>query len=195
MSGLLMCAHKARQRGTGSGRRGLTVWTGFGSAAFALAIVLDAARSQPAQPPPPAAPAAPATQAQTAKPYTPTLAEFMLNIQAQHAKLWLAARAQNWPLAAYQLEEIKELFEQMEERIPVYKDLPVGKMIEVITKGPVSELEKAAEAKNFKNFSAAYYKLTEACNDCHKSANRGFIVIRTPFRSPYPNQDFRPPRR
>jgi hypothetical protein len=170
------------------------VWTGFGAAAVVVAIVLDAARSQPAQPTQPAAPVAPAAQAQ-AKPYTPALAEFMLGIQAQHAKLWLAARAQNWPLAAYQLGEIKELFEEVEERIPVYKDLPVGKMIEVITKGPVSELEKAVEAKNFKNFSVAYYKLTDACNDCHKSANRGFIVIRTPFRSPYPSQDFRPPRR
>jgi hypothetical protein len=161
-------------------------------ALWAVAAVLDAARSQPTQPGAPTRPAAPA---QAAKPYTPGLAEFMLGIQAQHTKLWLAARAQNWPLAAYQLEEIKELFEEVEERIPVYKDLPVGKMIAVITKGPVSELETAVEAKNFRNFSAAYYKLTDACNDCHKSANRGFIVIRTPVRSPYPNQDFRPQRR
>jgi hypothetical protein len=164
----------------------------LGVAAFAFAIVLDAARSQPAQP---NQPAAPATQAPSAKPYTPGLAEFMLGIQAQHTKLWLAARAQNWPLAAYQLEELKELFDDVEESIPVYKELPVGKMIEVITKGPISELEKAVEAKNFKNFSAAYYRLTDACNDCHKSANRGFIVIRTPVRSPYPNQDFRAQRR
>jgi hypothetical protein len=192
MSGILMRTRYARNRSAGRSSRQPAVWTGLGVAAFAFAIVLDAARSQPAQP---NQPAAPATQAPSAKPYTPGLAEFMLGIQAQHTKLWLAARAQNWPLAAYQLEELKELFDDVEESIPVYKELPVGKMIEVITKGPISELEKAVEAKNFKNFSAAYYRLTDACNDCHKSANRGFIVIRTPVRSPYPNQDFRAQRR
>ncbi len=184
MSGISKCASKAQHRSAGRGGRWLALLTGFASAAFALAIVLDTARSQPGQPTQPAA-----------KPYTPALAVFMLGIQAQHAKLWLAARAQNWPLAAYQLEEIKELFEAVEERIPVYKELPVRKMIELITKRPIDELEKAVEAKNFKNFSVAYYKLTAACNDCHRSANRGFIVIRPPVRSPYPNQDFRPPRR
>lgn len=192
MNKVSSCVHETRQHGAGKGGRWSAVLAGCGSAAFALAIGLEAARAQPTQP---TAPAAPGTQAQAAKPYTPSLADFMLGIQAQHAKLWLAARARNWPLASYQLEEIKELFEEVEERTPVYKDLPVGKMIEAITKGPIAELEKAVEARNFKDFSAAFDRLTAACNDCHKSANRGFIVIRTPVRSPYPNQDFRPPQR
>ena len=40
--------------------------------------------------------------------------------------------------------------------------------------------------------AAAFDQLTAACNACHEAANRGFIVIRRPATSQFPNQSFAP---
>ena len=36
-------------------------------------------------------------------------------IQTEHAKLWYAGHARNWPLAAYQLGEIKEIMSDVQD--------------------------------------------------------------------------------
>ena len=142
-------------------------------------------------------PTAPKAQAlpDLPKAYLPGLGEFMLTIQIHHAKLWLAARARNWALAEYQLSEMKEVFSDVQDLVPNYKKVPIGQMIETITTGPIAEMEKAVEEKKFSKFASTYDKLTEACNSCHKAANRGFIVMHRPTRPAFPNQEFRPARR
>jgi hypothetical protein len=110
-------------------------------------------------------------------------------------KLWLAGNARNWELADYQAGELKELLEDIAKRIPVYKEVPVGKMIEATTMPPIGELEAAIKAQDSKTFAAAFDKLTAACNACHEGANRGFIVIQRPASSPFPNQSFAPKRK
>jgi hypothetical protein len=146
-----------------------------------------------AQPKPSAPPAAP-TVPDHPKVYLPGLGEFMLTIQIHHAKLWHAARAGNWPLADYQLTEMKEVFSEVQDQVPKYKNIPVGDMIDAVVTGPIAELEKAVEQKKLKAFTIAYDKLTASCNDCHKAASRGFITIRRPARSTFENEDFRPRR-
>jgi hypothetical protein len=47
--------------------------------------------------------------AQPAKePYAPGLGQFMTAMQLRHAKLWFAGKTNNWDLAAYEIDEIKE---------------------------------------------------------------------------------------
>ncbi len=130
-----------------------------------------------------------------AKPYEPGLVEFMLTVQSHHAKLWLAGNARNWELAEYQADELKELIEDIATRIPVYKDVPVGNMIETASLAPLGEIEKAIKARDGKAFATAFDNLTAACNACHEAANRGFIVIQRPAASPFPNQSFAPKRK
>jgi hypothetical protein len=130
-----------------------------------------------------------------AKPYEPGLVEFMAHVQSHHAKLWLAGNARNWDLADYQVDELKELLEEIAKRIPVYKDVPVGKMIEANTMGPIGDIENAIKASDSKAFASAFDKLTAACNACHEASNRGFIVIQRPATSPFPNQAFAPKRK
>lgn len=130
-----------------------------------------------------------------AKPYEPGLVEFMAHVQSHHAKLWLAGNARNWELADYQADELKELLEDIAKRIPVYKEIPVGKMIEATTMPPIGDLEAAIKARDGKAFASAFDKLTAACNSCHEAANRGFIVIQRPASSPFPNQSFAPKRK
>jgi hypothetical protein len=130
-----------------------------------------------------------------AKPYEPGLIEFMAHVQSHHAKIWLAGNARNWELADYQADELKELLEEIAKRVPVYKDVPVGKMIESTTMGPIGEIEAAIKARDSKAFATAFDKLTTACNACHEAANRGFIVIQRPTASAFPNQSFAPKRK
>jgi hypothetical protein len=130
-----------------------------------------------------------------AQPYTPGLVEFMLTVQSHHAKLWLAGNAGNWALAEYQTDELKELIEDIASRVPVYKDVPVGTMIEAASLPPLGDIENAIKARDGKAFAAAFDKLTAACNACHEAANRGFIVVQRPASSPFPNQSFAPKRK
>jgi hypothetical protein len=60
------------------------------------------------------------TAPDTPKSYFPGLGEFMARIQTNHAKLWLAGEARNWELAE------KEVFSDVQDFIPRYKDIPVG---------------------------------------------------------------------
>jgi hypothetical protein len=130
-----------------------------------------------------------------AKPYEPGLVEFMMHVQTHHAKLWLAGNARNWQLADYQVDELKELLEDIAKRVPVYKDVPVGKMIESTAMGPIGDIEAAIKASDSKAFASAFDKLTAACNNCHEAANRAFIVVQRPASSPFPNQSFAPKRK
>ena len=126
------------------------------------------------------------------KSYIPGLEQFMGTIQRQHAKLWLAAKARNWELAAYQLGELKEVMSDVQDLVPDYKTLPIGQMIDAVTTGPIAELEKAVDARDGKAFAAGFDMLTASCNSCHDAAGRGFIVIRRPTRSTFTNQVFEP---
>jgi len=152
--------------------------------AIALAgagATIFASRNSPAQPAEP-------------KAYSPGVAEIMIATQIRHAKLWLAGEARNWELADYEIDELKEGLEDIVKYFPTYKDMPVGKMIEATAMPPVADVEAAVKAKDRAKFTAAFDKLTTACNTCHQSANRPFIVIQRPAGSTFPNQSFAPKR-
>jgi hypothetical protein len=118
----------------------------------------------------------------------------MIMTQIRHAKLWLAGDVRNWELADYQIDELKEGLEDVVKHFPVYKDMPVGQMIETTVMTPIAEVEKAIKARDRANFVSAFDKLTEACNTCYKAANRAFIVVQRPTSSSFPNQSFAPKR-
>ena len=50
--------------------------------------------------------------------YTPGLGEIMSLQQMRHSKLWSAGSAHNWPLAAYELDELKEGFDELNGGVP-----------------------------------------------------------------------------
>src|ERR1700746_3268474 len=63
------------------------------------------------------------------KPYEPGLGEFMTATQLRHAKLWFAGKNNNWALAAYEIDEIKEGLEDVEKQFPTHDGIPVADMI------------------------------------------------------------------
>jgi len=126
--------------------------------------------------------------------YTPGLGEIMTLTQMRHTKLWFAGQAGNWPLASYEMDELKEGLEDAVTFHPTHKDspLPIPDLIDKIMTVPVKQLGEAVETKNSKEFVRTFDALTSACNQCHMAANFGFNVVTRPTANPYTNQDFRP---
>jgi len=126
------------------------------------------------------------------KAFVPGLEQFMNVILIEHNKLWFAAKARNWPLAEYQLGEIKEIMGDMQDFVPTFKNLPLAEMVDAVITKEIAALEKSIEAKDYKAFTGGYDKLTAACNACHQGTGNGFIVIRRPTQPAFTNQDYRP---
>ena len=133
-----------------------------------------------------------AAQAQPKEPFTPGLGEIMTLQQMRHLKLWFAGQAGNWPLADYELDELKEGYEDIVKYFPTKDGVPTGPMASAIIEKEVADLNKAIEAKNAKQFAAAFEKLTASCNACHQSSKKPFIVVQRPTANPYANQSFAP---
>lgn len=114
--------------------------------------------------------------------------------QMRHAKLWFAGQAGNWPLAAYEIDELREGFGDVERYHPHHKDVPepIGQLVQEYVGGPLADLDKAVADKDHGEFNAAFDALTNGCNGCHEAAHFGFNVIRRPTSPPYSNQSFEP---
>jgi hypothetical protein len=129
-------------------------------------------------------------------PYVPGLGEIMSATQMRHTKLWFAGKARNWPLAAYELDELKEGFDDVVTFHPTHKDAPapLAELLPQITGAPLKMLDEAISAKDSGKFVKAFDALTGACNACHQAAKFGFNVVTRPTANPYTNQNFEAPR-
>jgi hypothetical protein len=113
-------------------------------------------------------------------------------VQPRHIKLGVAGTQQNWPYAAYELDQLRATFADVAEILPKYRDLSISDMIASTLKEPLMALDRAIQAKDTNQFSAAYGKLTASCNVCHQAYDRAVIVIQQPTGSVFLDQDFRP---
>ncbi len=119
--------------------------------------------------------------------YAPGLGEIMGGIQTHHAKLWFAAVNDNWPLAQYEIDELKERFDQAKE----IEDRPEVKMIPMIYPA-IDSVAASIKDKNPDKFKSSFQLLTNTCNSCHSANNFSFNVITIPTAPPVTNQDFKP---
>lgn len=120
--------------------------------------------------------------------YKPGFGEFMSNIQIHHAKLWFAGENQNWKLADFEINEIKENLEGIQKYCSERTETKSIGMI-----NPAMDSLSNAILKKDKNlFRKKYTNLTNSCNACHQSTNHEYNVIIIPKNSPFSNQDFNP---
>jgi hypothetical protein len=126
------------------------------------------------------------------EPYTPGLGEIMSLTQMRHMKLWLAGAGKNWELADYELDELKEGFEDAAKYFKVVEDIQIADLIGSCITPVLPGLKAAIDARDATKFAAAFDKLTAGCNSCHQAAKHAYIVIQRPTSSPYPNQSFAP---
>ena len=114
-------------------------------------------------------------------------------VQPRHIKLGVAGTEQNWPYAAYELDQLRATLADVAEILPKYRDLSIPDMIASTVKEPLMALDQAIQAKDTNQFAAAYGKLTASCNVCHQAYDRAWIVIQQPTGPVFLDQDFRSP--
>ena len=113
------------------------------------------------------------------------LNDLMVSTQLRHFKVWYAGLVQNWPLAKYELGQIRAAIDDTKKFYSSQGDSKVSMMSE-----PTDELDDAIKAKDIDKFQKSYAKLTAACNACHESTGFGFIKIREPRLSPIETSPF-----
>lgn len=117
----------------------------------------------------------------------PKLADIMVSTQWRHIKLWFAAKSQNWDLANYEVDRVRE---SLETAALLYTGIPAEDVNN--TADPIEAIRDAIEAKDNGKFIRGFNDLTAACNACHQHIGRGFIVIQIPTLSPFTDQRFTP---
>jgi hypothetical protein len=117
--------------------------------------------------------------------YAPPLNLLMVATQLSHFKLWYAGVVKNWPLANYELTQIRTGIDRARHLYPNNAQSNMTMMAP-----EVDEVANAIKAKDSVKFSAAFTKLTAACNACHEATGFGFITMRDPRLSPIETSPF-----
>ncbi len=126
--------------------------------------------------------------------HRPRLGDIMEMTQIRHGKLWFAGEHQNWELAAYELHELKEGFEDLEKHHPTHgkPPIPLAQTLQQIMDPQLAQLSKAIQARDKLQFAQAFDVVTVSCNVCHQTANVSFNLIKRPTMAPFSNQEFAP---
>jgi len=122
--------------------------------------------------------------------YKPGFGEFMSSIQAHHAKLWFAGKARNWKLADFEIHEIMEAIDDIENYETERDESQEIGMI----KPALERVNQAIEQKDPELFEANYRSLTNTCNECHRATNFEFNRVKIPEEQNFSNQDFSVPQ-
>lgn len=118
--------------------------------------------------------------------YTPGFGEFMSGIQIHHNKLWFAGENENWKLADFEIHEIMEAIDNIKKYQQERKE---SEMIDMINPA-LDSVNFAIKEKNPALFKRSFISLTNICNQCHRTTNFEFIVVKIPDQPPFSNQDF-----
>lgn len=129
--------------------------------------------------------------------YHPELGEQMLGIQIRHARLWYAGHAQNWTLAAFELQELKEAFDAVVEQNPehaIFQPQRLADILPAMTRAPMLALRDAVDHGSKSEFEKTFDGLSAACTGCHQAAGNDFLAIERPKTPLLDNLRAEPPR-
>ncbi|HLD53234.1 MAG TPA: hypothetical protein VJA82_08020 [Sediminibacterium sp.] len=120
--------------------------------------------------------------------YKPGFGEFMSSIQVHHNKLWFAGTNNNWKLADFEINEIQEALNDIQQ---FNTDRPEARAIGMINPA-IDSVNNAIKQQNKSLFKSSYTLLTNTCNNCHKATEHEFNVVTIPSHPPTSNQSFKP---
>ncbi len=151
----------------------------FCSLVFALATPLVSFAAEPAAAPAPDV-ASLQKEIEDLKRLLPGQAHVMSDVDHQYGNLWFAARAKNWPLATFYMNESR-LRIAWAVRIRPVRPLPGGAEIDLrplqthIEQSAYANLKAALDKHDVKAFEVAYKKGLGECFDCHKAIDKAFL--------------------
>lgn len=123
-----------------------------------------------------------------AKELGPGLGEYMTTIQLHTAKLWFAAKASNWELAAYELHELEETMEAVKKLNVEKNGVKIANVMDAVLQTQIAQLEESIKRKNQTEFQKSYDETLSACNGCHTESGHKYIQIIRPTAPPVTNQ-------
>jgi hypothetical protein len=123
-----------------------------------------------------------------AKELAPGLGEYMTTIQLHAGKLWFAAKAANWELAEYELDEMKETMEAAKALNAEKNGVKISNVLDSVLQTQIVQLNQAIKHKSPAEFQKSYDETLNACNGCHTEAGYKFIQIVRPSAPPVSNQ-------
>lgn len=112
----------------------------------------------------------------------------MTTIQLHAGKLWFAAKASNWELANYELDELKETMEAAKALNAEKNGVKISGVLDSILQTQVAQLAESIKRKSPTEFQKLYDETLNACNGCHMEAGYKFIHIVRPTAPPVTNQ-------
>jgi len=122
----------------------------------------------------------------------PGLGEYMSTIQLHAGKMWFAAKAANWELAAYEVDELKETMEAAQKLDEEKNGVKISPLLDSLLKTQVAALDNAVKSGSAPKFQKSYDETLSACNGCHAEAGFKFIHIVRPTAPPVSNQRWEP---
>ena len=123
-----------------------------------------------------------------AKESMPGLGEYMTTIQLHAGKLWFAAKASNWELSQYELDELKETMEAAKALNAEKNGVKISNVLDSVLQTQVAQLAESIKRKSPAEFQKSYDDTLGACNGCHAEAGYKFIHIVRPSSPPVTNQ-------
>ena len=109
----------------------------------------------------------------------PGLARLMPEIGTRMWKAYHAGLAGNWPLATWQLKEMRKLFRLGNVTRPKYEP-----NVEAFIDEDLGPLFAACEAGDAAAFESAFAEAVDAANEYHRRWNKGFLVWKVPASPP-----------
>ena len=125
-----------------------------------------------------------------AKELAPGLGEFMTTIQLHTGKLWFSAKAANWDLAEYELDELKETMEAAKSLNVEKNGVKISNVLDSVLQTQVAKLSESIKRKSSSEFEKSYDETLSACNGCHTESGHKFIRIVRPTLPPVTNQQW-----
>jgi hypothetical protein len=109
----------------------------------------------------------------------PGLGEFMLQIRYHHDSLGKSIINKDYERAAYEVDEIKETTEKIEQLNITNDKLqkPFAIFYEKYLQSPLNVLAEAASKKDDAALKTNFISLTNNCNSCHHENNMAFMKI------------------
>ena len=126
----------------------------------------------------------------TAKELAPGLGEFMTTIQLHAGKLWFAAKATNWDLAEYELDELKETMKAAQNLNVEKGGVKISNVLDSVLHTQIAQLAESIKHKSSSEFQKSYDQTLSACNGCHTESGYKFIRIIRPSAPPVTNQQW-----
>ena len=109
----------------------------------------------------------------------PGMGMVMMEYSHRFYVAYYAARAGNWDLAEYELEEMLEIQEVGEATRPEY-----AQALKAFEENYLNQVIEQTKSKNWNGFQKVYQKAITGCNACHAGTGHGYIRYRLPVTPP-----------